>query len=114
MQERSKKAEEEHSVLRASSEARIKHLEARHQHLKAQLELLIEQLREAKDKVVKDHLNSSEFQNDLVEVLRPTYLLGFTAAADLAAQNLSEEAAEEFRNHDNYNPDARKLASIMA
>lgn len=40
--------------------------------------------------------------------------MGFTNAVDLATKSLSEEDAEQLRAHDSYNPDARKLASVMA
>lgn len=59
-------------------------------------------------------MNSIKFKNDLVEVIRPTYLLGFTNAIDLAAKSLSKEDAEQLRMNDSYNPDEKKLANIMA
>lgn len=46
-------------------------------------------------------------------MIHPTYLLGVTDAVDVAAKSLLEEDAAQLRMHDNYNPDAKKLARIM-
>lgn len=97
-QERSKRVEDDHQIFKMSAEAKVKHLE--------------EQLQLAKEKAIKDHLNSDEFQR--VEVIRPTYLLGFTDGIEMAAKSLSEENATQLIIHDNYNPNAKRLAGIMA
>lgn len=55
-----------------------------------------------------------KFKNDLVEVIHPTYLLGFTDTIDVAAKSLSEENVAQLRMPDSYNPDAKKLAGIIA
>lgn len=73
-----------------------------------------EELRKVGQKAIKEHLSSVEFSNNLVEVIRPTYLLIFTNAMNLAAKSLSEEDAKQLRVHDSYNPYAKKLADITA
>lgn len=71
-------------------------------------------LQRVKEKAINDHLNSDEFKKDLVKVIYPIYLLGFMDAIVMAAKSLSEEDSVQLRMHDNYNPNAKKLASMMA
>lgn len=72
----------------------MKYLEEQHKQDTAKIKDLEEEFHQVEQRAIKNHLNFDEFKNDLVEVIPPTYLLGFTNAVDLATKSLLEEDAE--------------------
>lgn len=68
----------------------------------------------ARKVAITKHINSEQFQDDLIEVSQASYLMSFIEAIDLAAKFLPAEDVKKLKDHDNYSLDAKKLANIMA